>query len=112
MSARRALHAALAACVLSSRCRAWPGRSTSQTLDAGKGEQVWYVEDHTLPMIAMSAALPAGSAYDPADKAGPCRLRRLICSTRARATMQLAGLPIRAQQPRHPSVGLGRTATT
>jgi zinc protease len=29
-----------------------------------KGEQVWYVSDHTLPMIAMSAAIPAGSAYD------------------------------------------------
>ena len=41
-----------------------------QRLDAGRGETVWYVEDHTLPMIAMSAALPAGSSYDPADKAG------------------------------------------
>jgi zinc protease len=35
-----------------------------------KGEQVWFVEDHTLPMIAMTAALPAGSAYDPATKPG------------------------------------------
>lgn len=41
-----------------------------QTLDIGKGAEVWYVEDHTLPMIAMSATLPAGSACDPADKAG------------------------------------------
>ncbi len=35
-----------------------------------KGEQVWYVSDRALPMIAMSAALPAGSAYDPALKPG------------------------------------------
>lgn len=39
-------------------------------LRAPRGEEVWYVSDHTLPMIAMSAALPAGSAYDPAGKAG------------------------------------------
>lgn len=41
-----------------------------QTLGAGRGVEVWYAEDHTLPMIAMSASLPAGSSYDPADKAG------------------------------------------
>jgi zinc protease len=41
-----------------------------KSLDMGKNVQVWYVEDHTLPMIAMSAALPAGSAYDPKDKGG------------------------------------------
>jgi zinc protease len=41
-----------------------------QSLRAPRGEQVWYVSDHTLPMIAMSAAIPAGSAYDPAGKYG------------------------------------------
>ena len=41
-----------------------------KNLDMGKNVQVWYVEDHTLPMIALTAALPAGSAYDPKDKAG------------------------------------------
>jgi zinc protease len=41
-----------------------------QTLDTGKGEQIWYVTDRALPMIAMSATLPAGSAYDPVGKAG------------------------------------------
>jgi zinc protease len=41
-----------------------------KNLDMGKDVQVWYVEDHTLPMIAMSASLPAGSAYDPKNKAG------------------------------------------
>ena len=43
---------------------------TVKNLDMGKNVQVWYVEDHTLPMISMTAALPAGSAYDPKDKAG------------------------------------------
>jgi len=51
------------------------GAGTAQAVDvkapaAPKGEQVWFVEDHTLPMIAMTAALPAGSAYDPAAKPG------------------------------------------
>ncbi|HEY1962135.1 MAG TPA: pitrilysin family protein, partial [Rhizomicrobium sp.] len=41
-----------------------------QNLDMGKNVQVWYVEDHTLPMVALTAALPAGSAYDPKEKAG------------------------------------------
>jgi len=37
---------------------------------AAKGEEVWFVEDHTVPIIAMSAAIPAGSAYDPTGKDG------------------------------------------
>lgn len=41
-----------------------------KVLPSPKGEEVWYVADRELPMIAMTAALPAGSAYDPADKAG------------------------------------------
>ena len=41
-----------------------------QTLPASRGEQVWYVSDHTLPMIAMTAAIPAGSSYDPQGKDG------------------------------------------
>jgi zinc protease len=41
-----------------------------QTLPASRGEQVWYVSDHTLPMIAMTAAIPAGSSYDPRGKDG------------------------------------------
>ena len=41
-----------------------------KNLDMGKNVQVWYVEDHTLPMISLTAALPAGSAYDPPGKAG------------------------------------------
>jgi zinc protease len=41
-----------------------------KTLKMPKGEEVWYVSDHTLPMIAMSASIPAGSAYDPQGKFG------------------------------------------
>jgi zinc protease len=39
-------------------------------VNMGKGVQVWFEEDHMLPIIAMTVSLPAGSGYDPADKAG------------------------------------------
>lgn len=41
-----------------------------QNLDLGKNAQVWFAEDHTLPIIAFNISLPAGSSYDPAGKAG------------------------------------------
>lgn len=41
-----------------------------QTIDLGKTAQVWFAEDHTVPMVAFEISLPAGSAYDPAGKAG------------------------------------------
>lgn len=41
-----------------------------QELHPAKGEDVWFVEDHTVPMISISAAFPAGSAYDPSAKGG------------------------------------------
>jgi zinc protease len=41
-----------------------------QTVRLAKGQDVWFVADHTLPMIAMVAALPAGSGYDPREKSG------------------------------------------
>lgn len=41
-----------------------------KALNAVKGAQVWFAEDHTVPMIALTASLPAGSAYDPSVKAG------------------------------------------
>lgn len=46
------------------------GAVAVKNLDMGKNVQVWYVEDHTLPLISMTVALPAGSAYDPEDKPG------------------------------------------
>jgi zinc protease len=41
-----------------------------KTLSSPKSEEVWYVSDHTLPIITATVALPAGSAYDPPGKAG------------------------------------------
>jgi zinc protease len=41
-----------------------------KVVPAAKGEEVWFVEDHTVPIVAMSAALPAGSVYDPQGKDG------------------------------------------
>lgn len=39
-------------------------------IDLGKKAEVWFAEDHTIPMIAFNISLPAGSAYDPPGKAG------------------------------------------
>ena len=39
-------------------------------LDLGKNAEVWFGEDHTVPIIAFNITLPAGSAYDPVGKAG------------------------------------------
>jgi len=41
-----------------------------QNIDLGKNAQVWFAEDHTVPIVAFNISLPAGSAYDPAGKAG------------------------------------------
>jgi zinc protease len=41
-----------------------------KTLSTIKGASVWFVEDHSVPMIAMEVSLPAGSAYDPSSKPG------------------------------------------
>jgi zinc protease len=41
-----------------------------KSLLAPKTEEVWYVSDHTLPIITMTVAVPAGSAYDPPDEPG------------------------------------------
>lgn len=70
MNARRMVRTALAALFIVIVVPQFAYAVNVRTLAAGKGMDVWYVEDHTLPMIAMSASLPAGSAYDPAGKAG------------------------------------------
>jgi zinc protease len=44
--------------------------SNINSLKSLKGAEVWFAEDHTVPVIALEASLPAGSAYDPAGKAG------------------------------------------
>jgi zinc protease len=68
MTLRRSLVAVAAALLLLCPVQAWA--VTVQTLNMGRDAQIWYVEDHTLPMIAMTVAIPAGSAYDPDGKAG------------------------------------------
>ena len=50
---------------------ALPARAANiQNIDLGKKAEVWFAEDHTVPIIAFNISLPAGSAYDPAGKAG------------------------------------------
>jgi zinc protease len=41
-----------------------------RNIDLGKKAEVWFAEDHTIPIIAFNISLPAGSAYDPSGKAG------------------------------------------
>ena len=43
---------------------------TVKTVPSPTGVETWLSEEHALPMIAVNVALPAGSAYDPADKPG------------------------------------------
>jgi len=59
------------AALLGALCSSLPALALDvKALPAPKGEEVWLVTDHTLPIIAMTVALPAGSAYDPAGKPG------------------------------------------
>jgi zinc protease len=41
-----------------------------QNIDLGKKAEVWFTEDHTVPIVSFNISLPAGSAYDPPGKAG------------------------------------------
>jgi zinc protease len=43
-------------------------------VDAIPGVVVWHSEDHTIPVIALSATFPAGSVYDPSGKSGMAAL--------------------------------------
>jgi len=48
-----------------------PARAANiQNIDLGKKAEVWFAEDHTVPIVSFSISLPAGSAYDPPGKAG------------------------------------------
>lgn len=50
---------------------ALPARAAEiQNIDLGKNATIWFAEDHTVPIIAFNISMPAGSAYDPAGKAG------------------------------------------
>ena len=41
-----------------------------KNIDLGKQATVWFVEDHTVPIVSFNISLPAGAAYDPGAKAG------------------------------------------
>ena len=41
---------------------------TVRAVQGPTGVEAWLAEEHALPMIAFDISLPAGSAYDPADK--------------------------------------------
>jgi len=41
-----------------------------KNIDLGKQAQVWFAEDHTVPIISFNISLPAGAAYDPGAKPG------------------------------------------
>src|SRR5438874_1464222 len=43
---------------------------TVRAVQGPTGVEAWLAEEHALPMIAFDISLPAGSAYDPADKPG------------------------------------------
>ena len=48
-----------------------PARAADvKNIDLGKQAQVWFVEDHTVPIVSFNISLPAGAAYDPAGKGG------------------------------------------
>ena len=64
----------LAACIrcLAAGCwrRVRRAPPTSRTSIWARMREVWFAEDHTVPIVAFNISLPAGSAYDPAGKAG------------------------------------------
>src|SRR5580698_4939052 len=70
-SGRRKVKRFLQAAALSMIAAVAPARAANiQNIDLGKDAEVWFAEDHTVPVIAFNISLPAGSAYDPAGKAG------------------------------------------
>jgi zinc protease len=69
MSPRR-LFAVIATALILLAPAAASAATDVKSVNMGKGVQVWFEEDHTLPIISMTVSLPAGSGYDPAGKAG------------------------------------------
>src|SRR5882757_9479601 len=48
-----------------------PARAANiRNIDLGSRAEVWFAEDHTVPIVSFNISLPAGSAYDPPGKAG------------------------------------------
>ncbi len=61
----------LALLILCAAALAAPAHAADiKNIDLGKHAEVWFAEDHTVPIIAFNISLPAGAAYDPSGKAG------------------------------------------
>ena len=70
------LLAILAFCWLRPSLRPAAYAANIQNIDLGKNAEVWFAEDHTVPIISFNISMPAGSAYDPAGQGGAGRLCR------------------------------------
>jgi len=70
IAGRCALVAVALLVILAAACMTPARAADIKTIDLGKKVEVWFAEDHTVPIVSFNISLPAGSAYDPADKAG------------------------------------------
>src|SRR5258706_9147006 len=57
-----------------------------KNIDLGRRAEVWFAEDHTVPIVSFNISLPAGSAHHPPRKA------RLAAFTAATIDAGAAGL--------------------
>ena len=64
------LRPALLALLISVSIPATAEAITVKAVQSPSGVETWLSEEHSIPMIAVNIAFPAGSAYDPSDKPG------------------------------------------
>src|SRR5258706_2527920 len=65
---------------------ALPARAANiKNIDLGRRAEVWFAEDHTVPVVSFNISLPAGSGYHPPRQARPAGLTRALIDARARA---------------------------
>ena len=64
------LRSALLALMLSVAIPATAEAITVKAVQSPSGVETWLSEEHSIPMIAVNIAFPAGSSYDPTDKPG------------------------------------------
>lgn len=62
------LHAVLCALLLTAGAAF--AQAPVRNIELGPNAQVWFVEDHTVPVVSFSVSLPAGSAHDPVGRGG------------------------------------------
>lgn len=64
------LRPALLALLISVSIPATADAITVRAVQGPSGVETWLSEEHSIPIIAVNIAFPAGSAYDPSDKPG------------------------------------------